>query len=384
MVFNGSLQQSQHSTASMTMEQLGIRSLVSSQATSMVNTSPVTENVALPNIEKTKRVETVNNPTVVNTPIENLQSSQKNLAALEEGEDNKYSHKKSFPFVVELEEELLVEFNSDYSRKDQQRILSRLMVLSNIEDKAKLVSLETIDTKQRPHFFKRIVNQYKKPIRYPAQSYRYADYLLVNHTQKVKGDKGSYSIVSIPLRSFKLPQKAKLYKPWIKHFSSQSKVLPELVYAIMEVESAFNPRAVSKSNALGLMQIKATAAGKDVYQYIDGKPNQPSEKTLFNPKENIRIGTAYIGLLQNNYLKGINNVQSKEMLVISSYNGGLSSVLSLFGKTPEHAIKRINGLRPKQVYRTLRYVHQSDETKRYIEKVMRAKNRYSEILELAV
>jgi membrane-bound lytic murein transglycosylase C len=71
-------------------------------------------------------------------------------------------------------------------------------------------------------------------------------------------------------------------------------------------------------------------------------------------------------------------------LSISSYNGGISKTLKLFGKTPEIAIMRVNQLHPKQVYRTLRYEHQSDETRRYLEKVLKAKNRYRDLLDLNV
>ncbi len=166
-----------------------------------------------------------------------------------------------------------------------------------------------------------------------------------------------------------------------ENYASEFGVPESLIYAVMETESAFNPKAVSRSNAIGLMQVKAEAAGKDVYQYIDAKPGQPSLDELFDSEKNIRMGTAYLGLLKHDYLSDILDDKIKQMVTISSYNGGIKTVLGLFGKTPEAAIKRLNHMKPNQVYRKLRYDHHSDETRRYLDKVMKAETKYRELLQ---
>jgi len=173
---------------------------------------------------------------------------------------------------------------------------------------------------------------------------------------------------------------AKSYQAWVKDYANEFDVPPSLVYAVMETESAFNPRAVSRSNAIGLMQLKPEAAGRDVYQYIDAKPGQPSLNELFDSKNNIRMGTAYLGLLKHDYLSNIMDEKIKQMVTISSYNGGLSTVLRLFGHTPEKAVERLNKMKPNQVYRKLRYDHQSDETRRYLDKVLKAETKYRALL----
>lgn len=296
--------------------------------------------------------------------------------------DSKSDNSLPRPLVVELEDELLIEFSDKYDRREMQKIISRILIVPNSLNLDQVLSAESMDTAIKPVLYKRVLNQHKKPVRYPAQAYRYAEYLMLNELSKVYDEQGGFFIVKVPLSNVQLPQKAQRYKVWINQFSEKNNISPELVLAIIDVESNFNHRAVSKSNALGLMQIKANAAGRDVYQLIDGRQGQPSKTELFNPKENIRLGTAYVGLLQHNYLKNIKNPEKKELLTISSYNGGITSVLELFDKNPKKAINKINQLHPKQVYRTLRYKHQSEETKRYLEKVLNAKHLYTELLDL--
>ena len=64
-------------------------------------------------------------------------------------------------------------------------------------------------------------------------------------------------------------------------------VSPRLITAIIAVESGGNPTLVSKSNAVGLMQLKASTAGREVYRYMGWK-GQPSTSELKNPERNIR------------------------------------------------------------------------------------------------
>ncbi len=61
---------------------------------------------------------------------------------------------------------------------------------------------------------------------------------------------------------------------WVRAYCSD---IPEgLVWSVMEVESGFNPRAVSRSGAIGLMQVMPFHARR--------------EEDLFDPATNIRVG----------------------------------------------------------------------------------------------
>ncbi|MEA1989908.1 MAG: murein transglycosylase domain-containing protein, partial [Pseudomonadota bacterium] len=162
-----------------------------------------------------------------------------------------FNQQKEFPLVVELDDEVIIEFSENYSRLEMQKAISRLLVLSNSIDAEQILSSKAIDTHQKPYLYKRVFNEYAKPIRYPAQAFRYAELLINNHAQQIHDEQGVYTVVSIPLTEQQLPTPVETYRAWVNQYAQQHQVSPELVFAIMDVESAFNPRAVSQSNALG-------------------------------------------------------------------------------------------------------------------------------------
>lgn len=78
---------------------------------------------------------------------------------------------------------------------------------------------------------------------------------------------------------------------------------PELIHAIIEVESSGNVKAVSGAGAAGLMQLMpATAAAFGV-------------RNRFDPAENIRGGVAYLAWLRNVFA-------GDRRLMLAAYNAG--------------------------------------------------------------
>ncbi len=289
----------------------------------------------------------------------------------------------STPSFIEYSDALVLEVPKALATPaNLKRMVYRVLLNPSRINNQDLLSKTSIQTRHKPWFYKQVVNQMGQPIRYPAGALAYADYLLQHHSEEVKDDEGAFIVVQIPRVEHQLLTNIERYKPWVDEYSRQFNVPKDLVFAIIEVESAFNPRAVSKSNALGLMQLKANTAGRDVYQYVDGRSGQPEAEELFDAQTNLRMGIAYMGLLKHDYLLGVRNPDIKEMLSISSYNAGISRTLKLFAPTPEEAILRVNQLHPKRVYRTLRYEHASSEARQYLDKVLKAKKRYSKLLDL--
>ena len=71
----------------------------------------------------------------------------------------------------------------------------------------------------------------------------------------------------------------------VQHYASHYGVPAELVAAFIDVESRWNPRAVSSKGALGLMQLMPTTARRfGAYQ-------------PFDPEQNIAAGTRYVTTL---------------------------------------------------------------------------------------
>lgn len=143
----------------------------------------------------------------------------------------------------------------------------------------------------------------------------------------------------------------------------------KLIEAIIIVESGGNPSRVSRSNAVGLMQIKASTAGREVYRFR-GKRGRPDRKTLRDPAHNIDIGTAYISILEKSILSGIRNPRTRLYAVIVSYANGPGALLRSFSSRPRRAIKMINALTPAKFYRHIERHHPAAQAFRYLRKVM--------------
>jgi len=86
---------------------------------------------------------------------------------------------------------------------------------------------------------------------------------------------------------------------------------PALVLAVIEVESRFDPFAVSPAGALGLMQV-LPSTGAPIARRLGIPWRGP--QTLFDPHANVRIGVAYLRELIDRYA----NVRA----ALAAYNWG--------------------------------------------------------------
>jgi soluble lytic murein transglycosylase-like protein len=102
---------------------------------------------------------------------------------------------------------------------------------------------------------------------------------------------------------------------FIKKVSAKYNVSPDVVAAVIEAESEFNPRAVSRRGARGLMQLMPKTA-----------------KTLgvddpFDPKENIEAGVRHLRALMDRFGDNL-------PLVLAAYNAGEVAVIKHRGVPP--------------------------------------------------
>lgn len=145
----------------------------------------------------------------------------------------------------------------------------------------------------------------------------------------------------------------------------------KLISAIISVESGGNPGVVSRSNAVGLMQIKASTAGREVYR-SQGRRGQPTNSELRDPAKNIDIGTAYIRLLQGSSLAGIRDPLTLRYATIVSYANGAGALLRTFARDRDQAIAMINSMSPEEFYRHVQTRHPAAQAPRYLWKVTTA------------
>ncbi len=170
------------------------------------------------------------------------------------------------------------------------------------------------------------------------------------------------------------------YQEVLKNSQKQDISL-HLIFAIIHSESSYNPMARSHIPAYGLMQIVPRTAGIDAYQYLYNKKRLLSSSYLYNSKNNIEIGSAYLHILYYKYLKTIQNPQSKLYCTIAAYNTGAGNVARAFvGTNDVHAAARIiNRLTPDEVYRRLLKDLKYDEPKVYLKRVTERKKVYEKI-----
>jgi membrane-bound lytic murein transglycosylase C len=207
-----------------------------------------------------------------------------------------------------------------------------------------------------------------------------------NKIKKGKIVKKKYNGKTIYKVDLKLPKgsigkKAKLYLKDVQRFSKKENIPMDLIYAIMHCESSFNPMAKSYIPAYGLMQIVPRSAGIDASFHVYGKKKVLSSSYLYNPNNNIKMGTAYLHILYYKYLKKINDPLSRLYCTIAAYNTGAGNVAKAFiGKTNiKQAAKKINKMTSNEVYNTLIKRLPYLETRKYLLKVNKKKQMYAKM-----
>lgn len=112
-----------------------------------------------------------------------------------------------------------------------------------------------------------------------------------------------------------LATRAGRFAPLIDNVAGQHGVAPQLVRAVISVESCFDPRAVSSVGARGLMQLMPSTAKH--FGIVD----------LFNPRANLQAGVRYLAGLIKRY-------DGNLRLALAAYNAGPGAVRKYGGVPP--------------------------------------------------
>ena len=143
-------------------------------------------------------------------------------------------------------------------------------------------------------------------------------------------------------------ERSRRYDGLIAEQSRLSGVRTDLVRAVVQVESAFNPNAKSPKGAVGLMQLMPAT----IQQFGVRNP--------LDPVENVRAGVAYLRQLLDRY--------QNEELALAAYNAGPGAVDKHGQSVPpyretEQYVSRINQMapRPVQVPRNVNVIYKTTE-----------------------
>ena len=201
--------------------------------------------------------------------------------------------------------------------------------------------------------------------------------------EKVKGEDGEERevvVFSLPLAPDHIRVRAKRYETEVENFCRKYSFDPALVYAVIHTESYFNPKAKSYVPAYGLMQIVPHYAGKDAYRYVYGKDKRPTANYLYEPHNNVELGTAYLQLLYTRSFQQVKDSKSRMLCVIAAYNTGAGNVSRAFtGNTRlSNAISKINSYSYEDLYAYLSKRLPAQETRDYIRKVTERMQQYKE------
>jgi len=117
---------------------------------------------------------------------------------------------------------------------------------------------------------------------------------------------------------------------WIEEHAFRTELDPRLVQAVIQVESGYNPRALSRKGAVGLMQL------------MPGTARDLSIPDPWDPEQNVRGGTTYLRRMIDRF--------GELELALAAYNAGPEAVVQHGGVPPY------------------------DETREYVRKVFRLLN----------
>ncbi|WJV54932.1 membrane-bound lytic murein transglycosylase MltC [Pectobacteriaceae bacterium CE90] len=264
---------------------------------------------------------------------------------------------------------------TDYRASLRQAIITTLLMGDDASNTDLYSDANDIQISREPMLYGQVLDNTGQPIRWEGRAGAFADYLLQTKLQSRTSGLHVIWSVTIQLVPNHLDKRAHKYLPIVRQASERYGIDSSLILAIMQTESSFNPYAVSNSDALGLMQVVQHSAGRDVFK-MRGKWGKPSRSYLFDPEKNIDTGTAYLSILKNVYLAGIENPTSRRYAMISAYNGGAGSVLRVFSNDKNKAVNIINGMSPSEIYQTLVTRHPSAESRHYLYKVNLAQKNY--------
>lgn len=146
----------------------------------------------------------------------------------------------------------------------------------------------------------------------------------------------SYGIPGVRGEGFNWKENQQRYDPFIRGLARRHGIPHTLLHAVITAESSYDPGAVSKAGAVGLMQLMPETAARY------------GVKNRTHPQENMRAGVHYLSDLLQLFKNDIK-------LALAAYNAGENTVIRYGNQIPPY-----------------------QETQRYVKKVLEYYQRYEE------
>ena len=148
----------------------------------------------------------------------------------------------------------------------------------------------------------------------------------------------------------------KAYWVDLKRFSSENELDPYLVASLIRQESEFNPNAISRANAVGLMQL-LPVTGKKVAKEV--KMHHFSPNQLYTPTVNLQLGTRYFKSMVDKF--------GSFEYALAAYNAGSDRV--------EDWLAQGKYRDPQEFVESIPFT----ETREYVQAIMRNANVYKQL-----
>jgi len=226
----------------------------------------------------------------------------------------------------------------------------------------------TSEIKGTPFLYQQVKDNDGKVMKWHWRASRYANYLIKHKRKQLTINDRPVSSVSFALTSDHTQIRKQRYQPLINQAALHHKIDKNIVTAMIQVDSRFNPYALSRNGRIGLMQI-SSSIGEDVFHQQKKYPFKPQPNWLFNNANNLDIGSSYLNLLDKQYLKDIRNPKSRYYAMLASYIAGPQNMLQTFSKNKKEAINIINGLSSYEVYQSFTNNQSRSEIKNYVAEV---------------
>lgn len=120
-----------------------------------------------------------------------------------------------------------------------------------------------------------------------------------------------------PERAAQLPRREQQFAPLIREVARAQDIAPQLLHAVIAVESGFDAHAVSRKGAMGLMQLMPATARR--FNVADP----------FDPRQNLAGGASYLKWLLGRFGGDL-------QLALAAYNAGENAVVRAGHQIPPY------------------------------------------------